>query len=263
MPVTTPKFPPPPRSAQNRSGPALAERLGVTERTVRRDIDRLRELDYPVSGTTGTHGGYGLTSGNNLPPLLLADDEAVAVAVGLSHAASDSVTGIEDSSLRALVKLDRVLPPRLRPQLAALTETTTAITGHDVPQVDPTSLAVLAACSREQEIVSFEYRNRDEHPSSRRVEPHSLVTIHGLWYLLAYDPDRDDWRTFRTDRIQQPTRTYRRNASRKLPAPSAADYLTRSFATATYRYTAHMTVERPADSVRAGGVGPLPAGLDG
>lgn len=244
------------------SGAALAERLCITERTVRRDIDRLRTLDYPVSGTTGTRGGYRLTSGNNLPPLLLTDDEAVAVAVGLSHAVGGSITGIEDSSLRALVKLDRVLPPRLRPRLAALTETTTAMAGHDAPRVDPTSLAVLAACSREQEVVSFDYHDRDERPSSRRVEPHSLVTVHRLWYLLAYNPDRDDWRTFRVDRIHQPRRTHRHNAPRELPAPDAGSYLTRSFAAATYRYTARLTVHLPADSVRAGIVGPIPGEID-
>lgn len=244
------------------SGTDLAERLGITERTLRRDIERLRTLDYPVSGTTGTHGGYRLTSGNNLPPLLLADDEAVAIAVGLVEAANGSITGVEDSSLRALVKLDKVLPPRLRPQLSALTNTTTAVTNRDSPPVDPTALAALAECCREQEIVSFDYHDRDEQRSSRRVEPHSLVTMHGLWYLLAYDPDRDDWRSFRVDRIHQPMRTYRRNTARELPAPDAAGYITRSFATATYHYTAHMTVQLPTDSVRAGVFGPIPGKLE-
>lgn len=244
------------------SGTDLADRLGSTERTLRRDIERLRGLDYPVRGTTGTHGGYRLTSGNNLPPLLLADDEAVAVAAGLVEAANGSITGIADSSLRALVKLDRVLPPRLRPQLSARTNTTTAVTNRDAPPVDPTVLAVLATCSREQEIVSFDYHDRGEQRSSRRIEPHSLVTMHGLWYLLAYDPDRDDWRSFRVDRIHQPVRTYRPNTARELPAPDAASYIIRSFATATYRYTAHMTVRLSADSIRAGIFGPIPGTLE-
>lgn len=240
------------------SGAELAERLGVTERTLRRDIDRLRALDYPVIGTTGIDGGYRLTSGNNLPPLLLADDEAVAVAVGLGDAASGSIAGIEDSSLRALVKLEQVLPPRLRPQLSALTGTTTAVANPDTPQVDPTVLAVLTACSQEQEIITFDYHDRDDQPSSRRVEPHSLVTVHRLWYLLAYDPDRDDWRTFRVDRIHRPSRTHRPNTPRELPAPDAASYLTRSFAAASYRYTAHMTVQLPSETVRDGVFGPIP-----
>lgn len=244
------------------SGAELAERLGVTERTLRRDIDRLRALDYPVIGTTGTDGGYRLTPGNNLPPLLLADDEAVAVAVGLVQAASGTIAGIDDSSLRALVKLEQVLPPRLRPQLAALTSTTTAVANRDTPQVDPTVLAVLAACSSEQEIISFDYHDRADQPSSRRVEPHSLVTVHGLWYLLAYDPDRGDWRTFRVDRIHRPSRTHRPNTPRELPAPDAASYLTRSFANASYRYTAHTTVQLPADAVRDGVFGPIPGDID-
>ncbi|WP_332253222.1 helix-turn-helix transcriptional regulator [Saccharomonospora saliphila] len=244
------------------SGAELAERLGVTERTLRRDIDRLRALDYPVIGTTGTNGGYRLTPGNNLPPLLLADDEALAVAVGLVYAASGSIAGIDDSSLRALVKLEQVLPSRLRPQLAALTGTTTAVANRDTAQVDPNVLAVLAACSREQEIISFDYYDRAGQPSSRRIEPHSLVTVHGLWYLLAYDPDRDDWRTFRVDRIHRPSRTHRPNTPRELPAPDAGSYLARSFATASYRYTARMTVQLSADAVRAGVFGPIPGDIN-
>lgn len=244
------------------SGAELAERLGVTERTLRRDVDRLRALDYPVIGSTGTDGGYRLSSGNKLPPLLLADDEALAVAVGLAHAASGSIAGIDDSSLRALVKLEQVLPARLRPQLAALTGTTTAVADRDTPQVDPTVLAVLAACSREQEIISFDYHDRAERPSSRRVEPHSLVTVHGLWYLLAYDPDRNDWRTFRVDRIHRPSRTHRPNTPRELPASDTGSYLTQSFATASYRYTARMAVRLPADSVRGGVFGPIPGDID-
>lgn len=251
------------QSRREWTGAELAERLGITERTLRRDIDRLRTLDYPVVGTTGTAGGYRLTSGKNLPPLLLADDEAVAVAVGLVSAASGSIADIEDSSLRALVKLEQVLPARLRPRLAALTDTTTAMpSGRDTPQVDPTVLAVLSACSRDQEIVRFDYRNRAEEATSRRVEPHSLVTIHGLWYLLAYDPDRDDWRTFRVDRIHRPTRTHRTTSPRELPAPDAASYLTRLLATASYRYTARMTVRLPAETVRAAVFGPIPGEIE-
>lgn len=250
------------QSRREWSGAKLAERLGVTERTLRRDVDRLRALDYPVVGTTGTAGGYRLTSGNNLPPLVLADDEAVAVATGLVSAAGSSITGIQDSSLRALVKLEQVLPARLRPQLAALTGKTATVPSNGASSVDPSVLAMLAACSRDQEIVSFDYRDRVDNASSRRVEPHSLVTVYGFWYLLAYDPDRDSWRTFRVDRIDQPTRTHRPCSARELPAPDAASYLTHSFATASYYYTAHMTVQLPADTVRAGIFGPVPGTID-
>ena len=123
-------------------------------------------------------------------------------------------------------------------------------------------LGALAACSRDQEIVSFDYRDRADHASSRRVEPHSLVTVHGLWYLVAYDPDRDDWRTFRVDRIRRVTRTHRPSTPRELPAPDAASYITRSFASASYRYTARMTMQLSADSVRAGIFGPIPGDVD-
>lgn len=244
------------------SGAELAKRLGVTERTLRRDIDRLRALDYPVLGTTGTGGGYRLTPGRNLPPLAFTDDEAVAVATGLAGAAAGGISGVEDSSLRALVKLEQVLPSRLRPQLAAFTHTTVAVSHEDTPRVDPTVLAVLSASSRAQEIVSFDYLDRDSLRSSRRVEPHNLVTVHGLWYLLAYDPDRGDWRTFRVDRIRGPHRTHRPNTPRELPARDAADYLARSFAAATYRYTARMTVRLPGEEVRAGVTGPIPGDIE-
>ncbi|WP_141923180.1 helix-turn-helix transcriptional regulator [Haloactinospora alba] len=245
------------------SGNELAERLGVTERTVRRDVDRLRALDYPVVGLTGATGGYRLTPGTNLPPLLLTDDEAVAVIVGLVGATGDTLSGIEESSVRALAKIEQMLPNRLRSRLSALTAATTAVPRkHDTPPVDPAVLATLAACSRDRENVSFDYRDRRGQETTRRVEPHSLVTVHALWYLLGYDPSRDDWRTFRVDRIRAPVRTHHRNPPRELPAPDAASYLTRSFANASYLYTARMTVGLSADAVRAGVFGPIPGEVD-
>ncbi|GAB3559325.1 putative DNA-binding transcriptional regulator YafY [Actinopolyspora lacussalsi] len=246
------------QSRREWSGAELAERLGVTGRTVRRDIDRLRALDYPVVGTTGTAGGYRLAPGDSFPPLVLTDDEAVAVAVGLVRASGSAVTGISESSMRALAKLERMLPARLRPRLAALTETSTAVERGERPPVDVSVMAVLAGCARDREIVSFDYQDRHDTPSARRVEPHSLVTVHGLWYLLAYDPDRADWRTFRVDRIERPTRTHRSCPPRRLPAPDVASYLKSSFATASYRYTARMVVRLPAETVRAGVFGPIP-----
>lgn len=250
------------QSRRSWSGAELAERLEVTERTVRRDIDRLRALDYPVVGTTGTAGGYRITSGHSLPPLQFTDGEAIAVAIGLVSAAAASIDGIEDSSLQALVKLEQVLPARLRPQLAAFTDTAATVPSHDTPQVDPNTLAVFAACSRDQESVSFDYHDRSGRPSTRRVEPHSLVTAHGFWYLLAYDPDRDGWRTFRVDRIKQPVRTHRPSTPRELSAPDAASYLSNSFAAASYSYTAEMTVLLSADALRAGVFGPIPGTID-
>ncbi|MDA8371464.1 MAG: YafY family protein [Nocardiopsaceae bacterium] len=237
------------QSRREWSGAELAERLGVTDRTVRRDIDRLRALDYPVEGTTGTAGGYRLASGRNLPPLLLDDEEAVAVAIGLVTAAGTA--GTEESAVRALVKLERMLPSRLRPRLAAIGGTAAAVPHRGVPRVDPAALAMLASCCRDREVLSFDYRDRAGGVSARRVEPHNLVAVRGWWYLLAYDPDRADWRVFRVDRITRPVPTRRRFTPRKLPAPDAAQYLVRSFARASYRYTARMTVELPAPDVRA------------
>ncbi|KAA5825926.1 WYL domain-containing protein [Saccharopolyspora hirsuta] len=238
------------QSRREWSGAELAERLEVTGRTVRRDIDRLRELGYPVSSTTGTAGGYRLASGKNLPPLLLDDDEAVAVAAGLLTAASGSVTGIEESSVRALAKLEQVLPARLRAQVAAVAGATVPMVVRDGPQVDAAILATVAAACRDHEILSFDYVKRDGSAQPRRVEPHSLVAVVGRWYLIAFDPERGDWRTFRADRLRDPLATGRRFEPRELPADSAADYLRRSIADAPYRYTARVAVRAPAEAVR-------------
>ena len=246
------------QSRREWSGAELAGRLGVTTRTVRRDIDRLRALDYPVDSVTGTAGGYRLVSGTSLPPLLLDDDEATAVAVGLITAPG-SVAGIGESSVRALAKLEQVLPARVRPRLAAVSGTTAAVGyRHVTPAADPSVLAVLASCCRDHEILSFGYSGRDGQTSTRRAEPHNLVTAQGFWYLLAYDPDRDGWRTFRVDRITGPLPTHRHFTPRELPAPDAATFLTRSFATARYRHTASITVALPAETVRARLFAPIP-----
>lgn len=250
------------QSRREWSGQELASRLGVTDRTVRRDIERLRALDYPVIGTTGTAGGYRLASGTNLPPLLLDDGEAVAVAVGLVTGATAGLAGIGESALRALAKLQQVLPARLRPRVAALADAAAAVPHQQVPPTDPTVLTVLAACCRDREIVSFDYRDRGETASARRVEPYHLVTAQGHWYLVAFDPDRAGWRTFRTDRIDRPLPTQRRFEPRELPAADAASYLARSFARASYRYTARIYVALGAQAVRAGIYGPIPGDIE-
>lgn len=240
-------------------GAELAERLGVTDRTVRRDIDRLRALDYPVDSVTGTTGGYRLRSGRNIPPLLLDDDEAIAIAIGLVTAPVELAgTAVADSSMRALAKLEQVLPARLRPRLAAIGGSTTAIPRRDMPHVDPSVLALLATCCRDREIVSFDYLGRDAGRSARRVEPRELVTYGGRWYLLAFDLEREDWRTFRVDRLERALATHRRFDPRELPAGNAADYIAKSFAQASYRYTAVVTVHTTAATVREGVFGPFP-----
>ena len=237
------------QSRREWSGRELAERLGVTERTVRRDVDRLRSLDYPVTGTTGTAGGYRLGPGTTLPPLVLDDDEAIAVALGLVGAAGGGVSGIAESSMRALAKLEQVLPARLRGQLATVSSAAESVPRPGIPQVDPGVLAVLARCCRNHEIVAFDYQSRAGAASRRRVEPHQLLTLTWRWYLLAFDPSRDDWRIFRVDRIDEVTPVLHRFTPRVLPAPDAATYLVESFASAQYRHKVRLSVRLPAQVV--------------
>ncbi|WP_370417649.1 helix-turn-helix transcriptional regulator [Streptomyces sp. QH1-20] len=235
------------------SGHELADRLGVTGRTVRRDIDRLRELGYPVEATTGHAGGYRLASGTAMPPLLLDDDEAVAITVALRTAAG-GLGGIEETALRALAKLEQVLPTRLRAQVTALQEATSTITWESRgPRADAATLALLAAACRDHEIITFDYTPREGTRASRRVEPHGLVASGGLWYLLAYDTERDDWRIYRLDRLTAPSPTGRRVPPRTLPdpGPDPASYVAAKIATAPARYRAIATVHAPADTIRA------------
>ena len=183
------------------SGAELAERLEVTTRTVRNDIERLRLLGYEVHSQTGIAGGYRLGRGAAMPPLLLDDDEAVAVGLGLSAAAAGTVTGIEETSLRAITKLEQTLPARLRPRLDALRQATVSAAGGG-PTVDADVLVTLATACRDAQQLRFDYADHDGETSVRRVEPHRLVYTGHRWYLLAWDRDRADWRTFRADRVQ-------------------------------------------------------------
>jgi predicted DNA-binding transcriptional regulator YafY len=234
------------------SGADLATRLDVTTRTVRRDIDRLRELGYPIDATAGHAGGYRLARGGRLPPLLLDDDEAVMIAVALATATAGTTAGRPDTAVRALAKLAPALPTRLREHLTAMRAATTPLTyDADGRHTDPVVLGTLAAACRDREIVGFGYRSRHGTPTDRRVEPHGLVPAHGRWYLIAYDTQVDGWRTFRADRISAPRHTRHHFDSRDLPAPDAAAFLARHLATAPYRYTAQATVQAPADVVQA------------
>src|SRR5580658_4712776 len=182
------------------TGAELAHRLHITARTLRRDVQKLRSLGYPVGATPGVAGGYRLGAGAALPPLLLEDDEAVAVVLGLRTAASHSVTGVAEASVRALAKLEQVLPARLRAQATAISQATVPLTGPG-PAVDAETLTTIARACRGREQLRFGYATRDGEPSERRAEPHRLVQAGYRWYLVARDIDRDDWRTFRVDRI--------------------------------------------------------------
>ena len=210
----------------------LAERLEVTQRTVRRDVDRLRELGYPVDATTGRYGGYRLATGAYVPPLLLDDDEAVAITIGLRAAAEAAVSGMEETSLRALMKIEQLLPHRLRRRVSALHSSVTSMRrAADDDIVDPDALSVLAAACRDHEEVRFEYHRRDGEDSRRLVEPHRLVTVERRWYLVAWDRRRDDWRTFRLDRLRSPRAVGTRFTPREIPGGDAASFVASSVTT--------------------------------
>jgi predicted DNA-binding transcriptional regulator YafY len=223
------------------SGAELSERLEVTARTLRRDVDRLRSLGYPVNSTSGVAGGYQLGAGANLPPLLLDDDEAVAVAVGLRTAASGTVTGIEEASVRALSKLRQVLPSRLRRRVTALHSFILPL-GNTGPTVDAETLTVIAGACRDHEKLRFRYNSRDGAASTREVEPHRMVHTGRRWYLAAWDLDRNNWRTFRVDRIESRITTGQRFAPRKPPDGDFAAYVARSVSYAPYAYQARITL---------------------
>lgn len=230
------------------SGADLAERLEVTERTVRRDIGRLRDLGYPVHATRGTDGGYRLGAGAVMPPLLLDDDEAVAVAVGLRTAARSPVTGIEETSVRALVKLENVLPSRLRRRVSAVADYTVPVPPDSPPPaVDPAVLTTLASACRDHEQLRLDYRTHDGRSSVRTVEPHRLVSWGQKWYLLGWDTDRGDWRTFRVDRILPRSPAGPRFTPRDLPeGGDVAAYVARGVSAAAFRFRARVTVHLPA-----------------
>lgn len=230
------------------AGADLADRLGVSPRTVRRDVDRLRHLGYPVHATTGTAGGYRLGAGAALPPLLLDDDEAVAVAIGLATAAGGSVAGIEESSVRALAKLEQVLPARLRRRVNALPSYTVPIPGSG-PTVDAHVLTVIAVACRDHERLRFDYRNHDRSASVRIVEPHRLVSWGRRWYLVAWDIDRRDWRTFRVDRIEPRAPAGPRFTPRELPDTDIAAYVSRGVATAGWTYQARVKLHASAQAM--------------
>jgi predicted DNA-binding transcriptional regulator YafY len=213
------------------SGDELAAQLEVSPRTLRRDIDRLRGLGYPVDATPGAAGGYRLAAGTHLPPLLLDDDEAVAIAVGLRAAAGASIEGIEETSVRALAKLEQVLPDRLRRRVNAVhTNVSSMQWGADTATVDADALAVLAMACRDNEQVRFDYRRRDGEEAQRLVEPHNLVSAGRRWYLVGWDVRRADWRTFRLDRLRAPRLGGVRFRPRELPAANAAAFVAASVA---------------------------------
>jgi predicted DNA-binding transcriptional regulator YafY len=225
----------------------LAAELGVTDRSVRRDVERLRAVGYPVHASAGVGGGYQLGAGTRLPPLLLDDEEAIATAVSLRLASGGTVAGAGEAALRALTKLDQVMPPRLRAEVRAVRGATETLVGPGV-EIDAELLVTLARACRDAVRVRFRYVGRDGGERERTVEPVRMVATSRRWYLMAWDVDRDDWRTFRLDRMREVVATTWRFRPRRHPDPVA--YVQRSVTEAPYRYLARVRVHARPDQVR-------------
>jgi predicted DNA-binding transcriptional regulator YafY len=248
-------------------GAELAERLGTSPRTLRRDIDRLRELGYPVRASRGVDGGYQLEAGAALPPLLVDDDEAIAIAVALQTTAAGAQAGdpsrgpepgagngIAEASVRALAKISQVMPAGLRRHVEALTAVTVSGTrgGGGAPALDPGILSVIALACRDTERVRFGYTAAGGPGTDRYVEPYRLVPLGGRWYLVGYDLTRQDWRIFRLDRVSGPPRvTGERFRTRELPAPDAAAFVRMRIGRAFAVYDVEVLINAPADRIRA------------
>lgn len=258
------------QSRRDWPGDALAGRLGVSPRTVRRDVDRLRGLGYPVRATKGPDGGYRLGAGAEMPPLLLDDEQAVAVSVAL-QTAHTGVDGVDDAALRALTTVRQVMPARLRARVDALQVTAVSRPGTAHATVDADVLVAVGAAVRAREVLRLDYATpRDPAvaggggapggpadpgaaaPASvppRRVEPHHLVTWGGRWYLVAWDLDRDDWRTFRVDRLTPRTPTGPRFASRALPGGDVAGFIGERFRGTGWPCTGEAVLHAPAGTI--------------
>ncbi len=231
------------------SASELGERLGITERTVRRDITRLRELGYPVVADAGRAGGYQLGRGGALPPLLLTDDESVAVAIGLRAAATGGVAGYDEAAVAALAKLEQMLPATLRERVLALNAATILTRPGAGPVVDPDVLLRIAQACRRPERIKFCYRDGSGNDTERRVEPHGLVNAERRWYLVARDLDRQDWRTFRLDRLSQLVLTGHRFVPTEEPDVGAM--VTQGLALAPYRWQAVVVLHTDVETARS------------
>lgn len=252
-------------------GPELAKRLEVSTRTVRNDVERLRTLGYPVEASRGAIGGYRLSAGTAMPPLLLDDDEAVAVAISLQTAAGGAVNGIEESALQALTKLQQVLPKRLARRVDAVQSFTVRVAQKDQrgkqTALDGAALGVMTAAARDREVVRFAYSDHAGAATERRAEPYRVVNWGRRWYLVAFDVDRDDWRTFRVDRISELRSVGHRYALRPLPAEDVAAWVAAKTKSVMQPFRASVIVDAPFEQVSSrmggwaeGGVEALPDG---
>jgi len=230
-------------------GTELARRLEVSDRTLRRDVERLRDLGYAVDAVRGVAGGYQLRAGGSLPPLLLEDGEAVAIAVGLRTAAAGAASGMEETSLQALTKVIALMPPRLRRRMDALQSQTDPAPWGRGPTLDADVLTTLAQACRDDEPLRFGYQGRDAEPTRRWVEPHRLVSLGRRWYLVAYDRDRQDWRSFRVDRISDASTTGQRFRPRELPSQDALTFVQSGIRSMPQRYLVRVRVHTATDLV--------------
>ncbi len=237
------------QARQRWTGDDLAERLEISHRTLRRDVERLRNLGYPVNATRGLAGGYQLGPGGRLPPLLLTDSEAVAIAIGLRHAANQPIGGMTDAAIGALAKVTQLLPPQLRSQAEAVATAMSAPT-QTAADVALETLTTIARASRDGQRLRLAYRDRAGETTDRTVEPHHLVPLGPRWYLIGWDLDRDDWRTFRLDRIDEPQPTNQTFGPKSLPASDPVTYITESFAVIPATYHVEAVVEAPLQTVQ-------------
>ena len=235
-------------------GEELARQLGISPRTLRRDVDRLRELGYPIEAQRGVAGGYQLAAGAALPPLVVDDEEAVALALGLQSAAQGAVEGIAEASVRALAKVVQVMPARLRRRVQALGAVTVPASwpgqGGLRDRVDQGVLTTVALACRDAERVRFTYTAASGEQTRRHAEPHRLVLLGRRWYLVGYDLDRQDWRSYRVDRLGEPRGTGARFRPRELPADDAAAFVRAGITSARAGYDVEVLVDAPAEQVR-------------
>src|SRR6201996_523243 len=233
-------------------GRELADRLGVSPRTLRRDVDRLWGMGYPGEAHRGVDGGYQLAAGAALPPLVVDDEEAVALTLGLQTVAQGQADGIAEASVRALAKVVQVMPARLRRRVEALTAMTVPGSWDSGarPSLDPGALTTIALGCRDSERMRFTYTAASGAQTARHVEPHRLVSLGRRWYLVGYDLDRQDWRSFRLDRLTEPRGTGTRFRPRELPAEDAAAFVRAGIGTLWAVYEVEVVAEAPAEQVR-------------
>lgn len=241
------------QSRRQWAGHELARQLEVSPRTLRRDVDSLQDLGYPILTTRGTGGGYELAPGTSLPPLVVTEDEAAAIVMGLKEIATAGHPTASEAALSAMAKIVQVLPNKIRRRIDSLRVMTHTASGEEnnAAILDIGALTMIALCCRDAETLSFSYRNRTNDVTQRTVHPHRLVNIQRRFYLIAYDPQRAGWRTFRVDRIHDPNRIGTRFTPRELPVEDPVELVQNSIAAMSSRHQLRATIQAPAHQVQA------------